>query len=76
MNKGGILMQWRDRFGGVSKTYICPHCGKLFMVPYQSKGGGKTQWVYRRKQDKRQTYYCSYHCLRESENQIYDGTYT
>ncbi len=63
-------MKWR--YGGISKAYICPHCRNLFLVPFQTKGGGKTHWVYKR----HKVYYCSYHCYRESEERIYDGTYT
>ena len=56
----------RSRFGGVSKTYICPVCGKVFLVPFQSKGGGHTQWVFRKRVKNRFVYMCSYSCFNVS----------
>ncbi len=65
------------RFGGVSKTYCCPHCEKNFLVPFQTKGGGKTQWTYRRRKNKKTEYYCSYHCYKATEEvEVNDRTYT
>ena len=55
------------RYGGISKLYYCPICDQTFLVPFQSKGGGRTQWVYKRRRNKRMTYYCSYHCYKVSE---------
>ena len=62
------------RFGGVSKSYICPACSKLFLVPYQSKGGGRMQWVYRRKKAGKIEYFCSYHCFKTEEVTAHDGS--
>lgn len=50
------------RYGGVSKMYRCPVCRRLFLIPFQSKGGGRTHWVYQRQSGRRKIYYCSYHC--------------
>ena len=61
------------RFGGVSKSYICPVCEKLFLVPFQSKGGGKTQWVYKRKKAGKIEYICSYHCFKTEGVKVNDG---
>lgn len=66
------------RYGGISKEYICPECSKLFLVPYQSSGGGKMQWVYRMKGKNRKTIYlCSYSCFLKAgerkEKDTYDG---
>ncbi len=51
-----------QKYGGVTKGYVCPACGKYFFVPFQSKGGGKTQWAYRRRVKNRMLYFCSYGC--------------
>jgi len=60
-------MKQYARYGGISKSYICPQCGKLFLVPYQSKGGGRTQWVYRIRHAGVTSYFCSYHCYMEKK---------
>lgn len=69
-------MKTYARYGGVSKTYTCPVCGKQFLVPYQSKGGGRMQWVFRRRHKGKTDYYCSYHCYKAEEVNRNDGTYT
>lgn len=51
------------RYGGISKEYTCPQCGRHFLVPFQTRGGGKTQWVFKLYGEERKTqYFCSYHC--------------
>uniref|UniRef100_UPI00405766F2 hypothetical protein n=1 Tax=Acetatifactor sp. TaxID=1872090 RepID=UPI00405766F2 len=55
------------RYGGVSKMYRCPVCDKDFFVPFQTKGGGRTNWVYKRRKKKKSIYYCSYHCYMTKE---------
>lgn len=52
-----------ERYGGVSKTYICPVCGRLFLVPFQTKGGGHTEWVYVLWNRRKKKYLCSYRCF-------------
>ena len=42
---------------------ICPWCGKKFYMPYQSRGGGRTQWTYKLRLGNRRYYYCSYTCF-------------
>lgn len=55
------------QFGGISKEYVCPQCGRRFLVPYQTRGGGKTQWVFKLRGEARRTqYFCSYHCYAEA----------
>lgn len=44
--------------------YCCPVCHSVFSVPYQTKGGGRTNWVYSVCQKRRKIYCCSYHCFR------------
>lgn len=58
-----------ESYGGISKSYICPQCGKSFLVPYQSKGGGKTEWAYSRHNKKKKQYFCSYSCIRQAQAQ-------
>lgn len=47
--------------------YRCPVCHEIFAVPYQTRGGGRTNWVYSVRQKRRKIYYCSYHCFREMQ---------
>lgn len=65
-------MQKYSKYGGVSKTYICPRCGKEFLVPFQTRGGGKTTWVYQRHCKRKKIYYCSYHCFADTEEKEID----
>lgn len=55
-----------DRCGGVSRLYVCVWCKREFRVPFQTRGGGKTQWVYSRRKGKKKLYYCSYKCFTAS----------
>ncbi len=63
-----------DRYGGVSKSYICPVCQNRYQIPFQTKGGGRIQWVFKRKQKGKTIYYCSYHCFKASEAFIEGGS--
>lgn len=49
--------------GGVSRTCICALCKTSFLMPFQTRGGGKTEWVYTRKKGRKKIYYCSYKCF-------------
>lgn len=40
-----------------------PGMSRDFAVPYQTRGGGRTNWVYSVRQKRRKIYYCSYHCF-------------
>lgn len=40
------MLKMYKRCGGVSKIYRCPVCHEIFAVPYQTRGGGRTNWVY------------------------------
>lgn len=51
------------RIYGVTKERICPWCGKKFYIPYQSRGGGRTQWVYKLRLGNLHYYYCGYTCF-------------
>lgn len=66
------------RYGGISKAYICPICHSYFLVPYQTKGGGHTKWVYRLRDSRKHLYYCSYHCfdMAKKEMKRNDGSNT
>lgn len=57
------------RYGGISKGYICPVCRKNFFVPFQTKGGGKTNWVYKIKQNRKNIYLCSYSCFNRAKKE-------
>lgn len=46
----------------LSKKYICPVCGKIFYIPYQSKGGGRTNWVFKIRVGNKKYHLCSYSC--------------
>lgn len=61
------VLKMYKRCGGVSKIYRCPVCHEIFAVPYQTRGGGRTNWVYSVRQKRRKIYYCSYHCFREMQ---------
>lgn len=52
----------KAEYGGVSKIYTCAVCKKNFLVPFQTRGGGHTQWVYVRKRNRKRIYCCSYKC--------------
>ncbi len=52
------------RFGGVSKLYICPCCKKYFFVPFSSKGGGRNEYVFKKRVKNQMIYVCSYTCYR------------
>lgn len=69
-------MKTYARYGGISKSYVCPVCGTLFLVPYQSKGGGRMQWVYRKRYKGKMAYFCSYHCFKNREVKVNDGANT
>lgn len=58
------------KYGGVSKLYLCPICHKSFLVPFQTKGGGKTHWVYCLYKERRKIYLCSYHCFLEAKERL------
>ena len=66
------------KYGGISKAYTCPVCKRYFLVPYQTKGGGHTKWVYKLtdRTNRKLLYYCSYHCFDKAkkENEGYDGS--
>lgn len=51
----------------ISKRYKCPCCGNIFYIPYQSRGGGRTYWVYNLRIGNRKIYMCSYHCHKQAE---------
>ena len=53
--------------------YCCPVCHGIFAVPYQTKGGGRTHWVYCARQQRRKIYYCSYHCFRKMQKVTEEG---
>lgn len=53
------------RYGGVSKFYRCPVCKKNFLIPFQTKGGGKTHWVYKVRRNRKLIYMCSYRCFHQ-----------
>lgn len=55
---------------GVTKEHICPWCGKKFYIPYQSKGGGRTQWTYKLRLGNKRYYYCSYSCSNHAKDVI------
>lgn len=40
----------------------CSQCGKKFIVT-----GSAEQWVYKIRRDKRDVWFCSWHCLRAAE---------
>lgn len=65
---------------GISKEYICPQCGRLFYVPRQTRGGGKTEWVYVAVIRRKKYYLCTYSCYTQFKKQegkkYYDGSYT
>lgn len=56
-------MKGCSAYGGISKKYICPQCGRQFLVPFQTRGGGKTQWAYCVRKKRKKTFLCSYKCL-------------
>lgn len=53
------------KYIGISKRYLCPCCRRTFLVPYQSRGGGRTEWVYRMRIKNKRVYLCSYRCFQE-----------
>ena len=57
-----------NRYGGVSKMYTCPVCKSKFMVPFQTRGGGRNKWVYISYKARKKIYFCSYHCKNEAEH--------
>lgn len=56
-------------YGGTGKEYICPQCGKTFRIPFQTRGGGKTQWAYYGYEGKHKKYMCSYSCVLANERE-------
>lgn len=50
----------------VGKEYICPVCGRRFIIPYSTrKGGGSTSsWTYQYRDGNRKIYLCRYNCYR------------
>lgn len=55
-------MNIQSQYGGLGKDYVCPVCKKTFSVPFQTRGGGKTQWAYARWISGHKAYICSYSC--------------
>lgn len=50
------------RYGGVSKLYTCPGCGKYFFVPFATRGGGRNRYVFKKRINNCMIYTCSYSC--------------
>lgn len=62
-----MTSRWDMSYRGVELIQMnhCPCCGSVFYVPYQSRGGGKTNWIYSVREGNKRIKLCSYHCYRD-----------